>query len=64
MYVILQNAQILHFFLFLKKVEGGGGWVEKLARHNPIDPSNRLCIGVHRLLSCVADVVLLVVWCV
>ena len=32
-------------FSFFKKVEGGGGWVEKLARHNPINPSNRLCIG-------------------
>ena len=30
-----------HIFFF-KKVEGGGGWVEKLAVAMPI---NRLCIG-------------------
>ena len=41
MYVILQNAQILHFFLFLKKVEGGGGWVEHSSH---VSPGNMICI--------------------
>ena len=36
------------FWLCKKKVEGGGGWVDILARHRPI---NRLCISVGSVLQ-------------